>query len=227
MSQFPETQKGFRDSFSHTGEKLFEHCLGGCFFHFSQAVMRAVQRLGLSTKYGNDHAFRLRIGKARALAFLPVVDVLSGWYDFVGEFEPDERCFVDYMHKVWIGEPASNRRRAKAPDFALDMWNVHDRALEKKMLTNNNAEAFHRWHKQLQPNTHPSIPTAIESLQAQTRISHLDCTKVGLGLTRQESTITQSRTAAVSQILLRYAQNLDRKECLDAIAQLYRTDNGH
>jgi hypothetical protein len=204
-----------------------EHNLGGCYFHFSQAVLRNLQKLGLSTKYSADTAFRLRVGRLRALAFLPEDAVQAGFYDIIGDWEPDERPLVDYFEKVWIGEPGGNRRRPKPPAFAHGLWNVHARALQQNMLTNNNAEAFHRIYKQqLQINAKPPLPACIENLQAQTRISHLDLANIALGAVKGERPATTFRTKCVANILKKYLADRDRRACLDAIAQLYRTDSG-
>lgn len=116
--------------------------------------------------------------------------------------------------------------KAKDPEFALGLWNVHHRALAREMLTNNNAEAFHRQYKQLQISPKPTVPTCIENLQAQTRITHLDLTKIALGQVKKESVVTQRRTQCIATILERYLATGDTASCLDNIAQLYRTDNG-
>ena len=45
------------------GAVIGEENLGGCYFHFSQANMKHVQSEGLSLKYAENAAFRMRVGR--------------------------------------------------------------------------------------------------------------------------------------------------------------------
>ncbi|XP_068719964.1 uncharacterized protein [Montipora capricornis] len=48
----------------------------GCVFHWTQAVWRKVQELGLQTAYSGDDAVYQYIRKIMALAFLPYLEIL-------------------------------------------------------------------------------------------------------------------------------------------------------
>ena len=128
--------------------KVGWHNVGGCYFHFSQAVMKHVQTLGLRIKYGSDLAFRLRVGMLRALSFLPEEAVESTFQQLEAKFEVDEKPLLTYFEKTWIGEPKARGGR-KAPLFPLSMWSVHKRAKEGNLLTTNNAELYHRHFRNL------------------------------------------------------------------------------
>ena len=44
----------------------------GCWFHFSQAILRKVTALGMKTKYLSDHSFKYWINRFIALALVPL-----------------------------------------------------------------------------------------------------------------------------------------------------------
>ena len=46
--------------------------IGGCFFHFGQALFRHVQQLGLAGPYQQDGRVKWAVKKTMALAFIPV-----------------------------------------------------------------------------------------------------------------------------------------------------------
>ncbi|CAF1374676.1 unnamed protein product [Rotaria magnacalcarata] len=48
----------------------------GCYFHYTQAIYRNIQRLGLSSKYATDEETRNTCRKIMALALMPVSLVL-------------------------------------------------------------------------------------------------------------------------------------------------------
>ena len=49
--------------------------ISGCLFHFSQAILRKVSKLGLRTRYLQDEEFRMTVRSLIAMAFIPVSDV--------------------------------------------------------------------------------------------------------------------------------------------------------
>ena len=49
--------------------------ISGCLFHFSQAILRKVSKLGLRTRYLQDEEFRMTVRSLIAIAFIPVADV--------------------------------------------------------------------------------------------------------------------------------------------------------
>ena len=49
----------------------------GCFFHFSQAIFRKIQSLGLQNRYKDDENFAHKVRMLAALAFVPLSDVIG------------------------------------------------------------------------------------------------------------------------------------------------------
>ena len=98
----------------------------GCFFHLSKRLDYHVKQLGLTVKYTNNVAFRIRVKCLAALAFLPVTDVILAFESLAITFLNDELPLLSYFETTWIGQPAGGRRLA--PTFPHQMWNVLDRA---------------------------------------------------------------------------------------------------
>ncbi|KRX31788.1 hypothetical protein T05_6860, partial [Trichinella murrelli] len=85
----------------------------GCFFHFCQAVLRQVGRLGLRTDYMNNQEVRKKVKMLMALAFLPVHLAPAGFEIInVGTSGQVEALF-QYFQQEWL------------PATKIPLWNVH------------------------------------------------------------------------------------------------------
>ena len=62
----------------------------GCFFHLSKRLDYHVKQLGLTVKYTDNVAFRIRVKCLAALAFLPVTDVIPAFESLAITFLNDE-----------------------------------------------------------------------------------------------------------------------------------------
>ncbi|CAF1380347.1 unnamed protein product [Rotaria sordida] len=114
----------------------------GCFFHFSQAIWRQVQRKGLVTKYKEDEYFRLNVRKLIALAFVPVDEITTGFELIANQFDDDADDLLDYFEKTWTDEPKRRGTGRKKPQFDHKLWNMHDRVVAAVSRSNNSVEAL-------------------------------------------------------------------------------------
>lgn len=142
-----------------------------CYFHFTQAVYRAIQRFGLSGSYGNDENVKRLCRKLMALPMLPEPVIEDTYDECVQSLSSSLKQTVDrllqYFQEQWF---------SKVPPIH---WCVH----ELVMRTNNNAEgmnyavhlrfslflfsAFHsRFNRRVQFH-HPDIWSFIKFLQAE------------------------------------------------------------
>lgn len=151
--------------------------------------MHKVQELGLGPRYGSNAAFRLSIFSLGSLAFLPVDDVVGAYDKLAPTFTVEERPLLTYFATTWVGTKHARGPGPKAPMFELANWNVHDRAKLGIMLTNNNAELFHRHHRaQLNPGNRPHMHKILRNLHDQQRLTDADILKVGMGQLRRRHT---------------------------------------
>ncbi|CAF4880865.1 unnamed protein product [Rotaria socialis] len=133
-----------------------------CYFHFTQAVYRAIQRVGLSTSYNNDNDIKHSCRKVMALALLSE-PIIEDTYDELLATMPIEikhtlNDLLQYFQGQWF---------VKVP---ISQWCAHGFS----MRTNNNAEAFHsRFNRRVQI-THPNMWSFIKFLQGkENRFHHL------------------------------------------------------
>ncbi|KRX13125.1 hypothetical protein T07_1960 [Trichinella nelsoni] len=113
----------FETNLIHTIQGNFPNIqVQGCFFHFCQAVLRQVGRLGIRTAYMNNQEIR-----KKTLAFLPVNLVPAGFEIInVGTSSQLEALFR-YFQREWL------------PTNKILLWNVHG----VSMRINNHMEGWH------------------------------------------------------------------------------------
>ena len=78
----------------------------GCLFHFSQAIWKRVQLLGLTTLYHSNHAVRDFIRKILALPFLPEAEISTAWHSLEEDNlllqHPLLEDLTTYFSSTWI-----------------------------------------------------------------------------------------------------------------------------
>ncbi|CAF4891392.1 unnamed protein product, partial [Rotaria sp. Silwood1] len=179
-----------------------------CYFHFTQAVYRAVQRVGLSTSYNNDDDVKHFCRKLMALPLLPE-PIIEDTYDDLLAATPTELKkklddLLEYFQAQWF---------TKVP---ISQWCVHGLSLR----TNNNAEAFHsRFNRRVQIN-HPNIWSIIKFLQGEeNRFHHLSIQfHAGLG-TRPKQIKTIAIQRRIDNLSERYYDGvINAMEYLDGLS---------
>ena len=113
----------------------------GCFFHLCKRLDFQVKELGLMPKYRQDDAFKLRVNKLAALAFIPVSDLVATFESLSTSFHNDELRLLAYFENTWIGQPVGGRRLpplspttcvTSVTDQALD---PHEQLMPLKLFT--------------------------------------------------------------------------------------------
>uniref|UniRef100_A0A914YFB7 MULE transposase domain-containing protein n=1 Tax=Panagrolaimus superbus TaxID=310955 RepID=A0A914YFB7_9BILA len=116
----------------------------GCFFHLCQSIRKKIAELGLIVDVRENAEVRQLCSMLRALAFLPLADVLTGFNLLkaeISERSPNLIPLCNYFEKTYLGEPTRGRRRAAL--FPPALWNVHQLTLLGHPRTNNSVEGFH------------------------------------------------------------------------------------
>ena len=74
-------------------EAGFPNCsVSGCYFHFTQSIMRHVQSLGLKKKYESEPRFSTLVRSIPALAFVPKAEVKDVFKSLSKKFPKTEAC---------------------------------------------------------------------------------------------------------------------------------------
>ena len=76
-----------------------------------QTIRLSSEGSGIDAKVpGQDGAFKLRVKKLAALAFVPVSDLVATFESLSTSFLNDELRLLAYFEKTWIGQPVGGRR---------------------------------------------------------------------------------------------------------------------
>ncbi|CAF3280615.1 unnamed protein product [Rotaria socialis] len=161
----------------------------GCYFHFTQAVYRQIQHLGLSSGYCSDESIRMTCRKLMALPLLPSSVVLKCFEDLyesvlltssaaLGSLKP----LFEYYENYWV------------KTIGIKRWNVYG----IRIKTNNNAEGFHNRLNLRIAKHHPNIWILIRCIQGEEiRFNHVLIQMIG-GLTcRTKTAATNAATNAI------------------------------
>ncbi|CAD5126447.1 DgyrCDS14576 [Dimorphilus gyrociliatus] len=111
----------------------------GCVFHWTQAIYRKIQELGLCKMYKEKKAEYRIMKKLMALPFLPS-DLIEPTFKTIKEISPIEmKSLLEYIETQWING-----------FYKPEVWSVYGEAIR----TNNDLEGWHhRLNKNLCSNT--------------------------------------------------------------------------
>lgn len=151
----------------------------GCFFHLSQNIYRKIQENGLQQRYQEDSNFALKLRMIPALAFVPTDDVVGAFEQLSEILPPESRAVADYFEDAYIGRP--QRRGRRQPIFAIEMWNMHNRAGDELPKTNNSVEGWHRSFQCNVGSSHPTIWKFIGYIQREQALQQVYCTQILAG----------------------------------------------
>ena len=127
----------------------------GCMFHYTQAIWRKTQQIGLAEQYKNDDSVKTWVRRAAGLPLLPMNEVQNTWLEAMRTTPAVPRAveFNDYVVTTWVDDDAR---------FPLRMWNHFTNADPR---TNNNVEGFHSRVNRLLPHRHPNIYRFVELIK--------------------------------------------------------------
>ena len=155
----------FEMAMINTVQQFFPNSrIRGCLFHYSQAVWRKVQHLGLTVRYREDREFNRLVRRASALPLIPVDSVHDVWMEAMNEVNDAAATqFMDYMTETWVDDVAAL--------FPMELWNHYENL--EGYRTNNHLEAWHSVLNRELGRPHPNIYRLIEILQEkQEEVDH-------------------------------------------------------
>ena len=136
--------------------------LKGCNFHFSQAIWRQTQQLGLTVSYHENSNIRRIIRSLMTLPYIPRNWVRHQYRTIMGMTDADtdsvERL-LQYFCSTWLDG-----------QFPLQLWNVFG----DEVRTNNRVEGWHHSFNQTVGKSHPNLfefITALKTEQAATELT--------------------------------------------------------
>ena len=139
----------FEMAMINTVQQIFpESKIRGCLFHYSQAVWRKVQNLGLTVRYREDREFIRLVRRASALPLVPMESFPEVWMEAMNEADYVAATqFMDYMTETWVYNLGTL--------FPMELWNQFDNL--DSCRTNNHLEAWHSVINRELGQPHPNI----------------------------------------------------------------------
>ncbi|XP_078520302.1 uncharacterized protein LOC144819656 [Lissotriton helveticus] len=143
----------------------------GCFFHFSQAYWRKIQKTSLAEDYMSDSKLQYELKKLTALCFVPP-DFVDDFYtaiiqsDYFIANEEKLAPLLNYFEGTWIGNLSRSGSRRK-PRFPIEWWNCYLTCLEGGAKTNNSIEGWHNSFNKSIGRSHPNFYHFLEILKKE------------------------------------------------------------
>ncbi|KAL0859457.1 hypothetical protein ABMA27_010627 [Loxostege sticticalis] len=124
----------------------------GCLFHLAQNLWRKIQNSGLSSRYGNDSDFSLKLRHIVALAYLKPEEISEAFEELKNNVLPEEaHCITEWFEVYYVlGKVKSHskgttlsisRVQPMFPPHLWSMYRINELGLPR---TQNNVEAWHR-----------------------------------------------------------------------------------
>lgn len=102
-----------------------------------------------------------------AIPFVPLVDVEEAFDLIYDEVHDDCITLADYVEKTYVrGTPARGRRRATAPRFSPQKWNVYQQVIDRSQRTNNVVEGWHSKFQKMIVTHHSNIWKFLDHIKA-------------------------------------------------------------
>lgn len=105
----------------------------GCSFHWSQAVLRRIQDLGLPSTYGEKRSTHTILRELICLSFLPCEHIPSVFKELIDLLEPHHtQALYQILHYT-------DEKSIEGPVWTPESWSVFG----QNVRTNNDVEGWH------------------------------------------------------------------------------------
>jgi len=148
--------------------------VSGCWFHFAQAVMKRVNKIGLKDASINDDQVRSTVHCLVALPLLPPEAIPDAVLDIIQEMDPESdhisnlRKLIAYIQRQWINKRSVGPSRLSVRD--------------NRSRTNNVLESYHATLRRRIKVSHPNLFAFLGHLQNTTTDNMNDVARVRNGL---------------------------------------------
>ena len=149
--------------------------ISGCWFHYAQAVIRRMKKLGLQEAYKTQEQSQLAFRCILSLPLLPVSDIEPGFGD-LKTLDIDDAAskqlmqqLLRYVDRQWLKKASIGPTRLSVRD--------------NTSRTNNAMESFHAALRQRVKVAHPNLYTFLGHLQRMTTDQQTEIERVNRGLT--------------------------------------------
>ena len=180
----------------------------GCSFHFSQAIWRKVQDLGLVVPYNSSEVVRDLVHQLMALPFIPAEHVQK-LYEDMERRTPEGPCqdLLQYFHNTWM-----------TGNWSPKDWCVYGQGIR----TNNDVEGWHRKLNGAAGTARPSFYVSLPLLHKESETVRRQVKLVKRGkLARYQRVAYRRQQGRIFELWDKYeARDLTTKQLLKACSHL-------
>lgn len=161
----------FEDGFIQAVKEVFPDVhIHGCYFHFTQCIIRAVGTVHQKQRYNTDDGFALNVKMLIALAFVPPDHVVEAYNCLIASeyYHENAQYFTDllkYFKSNWIG--VRRRNYENTARFPIPLWNCYYIVIHNEPRTNNSMEGWHNSFHQRVGRSHEQLGKFIHALQVE------------------------------------------------------------
>lgn len=135
----------------------------GCFFHFTQNLIRQLSSLGHKVAYSNQTDVYMAVKKIQALSFLPADRIEAAYIELKTTLPTILQNFFEYFEQTYVTGINNNGRPLFHPRF----WSNNKAVVSKIPKSTNHLEAWHRRWTALVGASHLSMTTLIRELRKE------------------------------------------------------------
>lgn len=136
-------------------------------FHFTQAIWRQVQSLGLAGQYRTDAAVKSSVRHLMALGFAPLPLIRTVLMQLEAQAPAILQTLFTYFRTQWL------------TSVPPPMWNVHN--MEQRERTNNHLEGWHNGFNRLLNQHHPNMWRLLAALQQEQAVTDVTIQQIAAG----------------------------------------------
>lgn len=172
--------------------------IGGCLFHYSQAVWKKVIAEGLKQQYRTDEGIKNSVNYLLALPFIPLSNLFDVFDELFNVLHESVIPIWQYLELYYVrGREGRGRRRAVLPTFPPAIWNVYESTLNHHHRTNNHVEGWNSKFLKMIVTLHANIWKFLETVKKEQRDTEQLITQLEGGHTKIKYPIRKKYTENV------------------------------
>lgn len=177
--------------------QTFGQPIHGCLFHWTQAVWRKVQAVGLTRVFRHCERSKKMIKRLMALPMLPEEHISAAFSRLKDKAPENLSELVEYIELTWV-----NSRNWAPPTWCQYM---------RPIRTNNNVEGWHRrFNHRTFANGPPSLYKLVAELNRESRLVHINAKLVS---TKKLKKKLKKSSYATQSKLFKYWNMYEEGQC--------------
>ncbi|KAG0440202.1 hypothetical protein DMUE_1911 [Dictyocoela muelleri] len=189
--------------------------INGCVFHYSQIIVRYLQKTNILSKYSNDSDFRKFVKYMIYLSYVPTNRVLCEYNKILlmKKENNEYNDFSNYFYEQFILNSRKN------PTKDINFWSASKRIINSIPTTTNSCEAYHRYLNSKINRKRPELGKIIDIFKKEEKRSKIIINNLKGG----KINIKDNKCKNIQNIILNYNfyENYEFFESLEELINIY------